>query len=130
MRTRPPARPPDSLLAAAAGAVSRSYHGVSDFGSRVYNKAGEDDVFFLAGGIAFNFRLAAIPFLLLLVSVFGYVLQATVSDPEAAAVAYVIEILPASPRVVEFTQEMVADVVGQRGTFGLAGVLFLVWVST
>ncbi len=130
MNATPPDKPDFSLLSAARGAVRRFGQAVGAFTRRVYAKAGADDIFFLAGGIAFNVLLAAIPFLLLLVSIFGYVLQATVPDPEAAAVGYILEVLPASPRVVEFAREMVGEVVGQRGTFGVAGVLLLVWVST
>src|SRR5215211_3068662 len=37
-----------------------------DYAKRVWDNAGEDSVFFLAGGIAFNLILAALPFVLLL----------------------------------------------------------------
>ena len=133
MNSPPPDRPDPSdrpLLAAAGGAISRFFQNFLGFARRVYHKAGADDIFFLAGGIAFNLLLAAVPFLLLLVAIFGYFLEATVADPAAAAVAYVVDVLPASPAVVEFVHEMVDDVVGQRGTFGIAGVVLLIWVST
>src|SRR5690606_21763907 len=119
-----------ALLAAAKSALQRSYRGLADFAGRVWHKAGDDDIFFLAGGISFNFLLAAIPFLLLLVSAFGYLLQANLEDPESAAVEYVLRILPASPRVVEFTREAVAQLIGQRTGIGIVGILLLVWVST
>src|SRR5688572_3273 len=57
-------RPSGPLLAAAKGAIQRTFRTLSDFSGRVYNKAGADDIFFLAGGIAFNVMLAALPFLL------------------------------------------------------------------
>jgi membrane protein len=129
-RRFPPSVSAGSLLAAARGAVSRTFRSTADFASRVWHKAGDDDIFFLAGGISFNFLLAAIPFLLLLIAAFGYLLQANLADPESAAVEYVLRILPTSPRVVEFTREAVGEVVGQRTGFGLLGVLLLVWVST
>jgi membrane protein len=122
--------PSEPLLTTAWGAVRRTFSLIGDFSARVYQKAGDDDIFFLAGGIAFNFLLAAIPFLLLLISVFGFVLQATVADPEGAAVEYVLTILPGSPRVVEFTRELVGQVVGERTRFGILGLLLLIWVST
>lgn len=118
------------LLHAAAGALRRSSRALLDFAVRVYRKAGEDDIFFLAGGIAFNIMLGAIPFLFLLTAAFGFTLQATVPDPQAAAVEYVLGILPTSPRVIDFTRETIGEVVGQRTTFGVLGVLFLIWVST
>lgn len=117
-------------MAAAWGAITRTLRGLGDFASRVYHKAGEDDIFFLAGGIAFNFLLGAIPFLLLLVAIFGYVLQATVPDPEGAVVEYLEDILPTSQNVVNFARELVSDIVGQRGQFGILGLFLLVWVST
>lgn len=120
----------DTLLSAAKGAARRTLGGFMDFAGRVYAKAGTDDIFFLAGGIAFNFLLAAIPFLLLLISIFGFVLQATVADPQAAVVEYILDILPASPRVIDFTREAVAQIIGERARFGVLGLLLLIWVST
>src|SRR5690554_6175167 len=90
-----------SPMAAAWGAVTRTARGLGDFATRVYQKAGSDDIFFLAGGIAFNFLLGAIPFLLLLVAIFGFVLQATVPNPAEAVVDYMVDILPTSPRIIE-----------------------------
>jgi membrane protein len=119
-----------SPLAAARGAVSRLYRGSADFAARVYHKAGDDDIFFLAGGIAFNVLLAAIPFLLLLTAVFGYVLPALGEDPVAVALEYVLQILPGSPTVIEFTREFVEQVVGQRTRIGLIGLALMIWVST
>ncbi len=125
-----PRPPPDSTVAAAIGAVDRTLRFSADFARRVYHKAGADDVFFLGGGIAFNFLLGAIPFLLLLISLFGYFLEASVPDPGAAAVEYVMTILPASQVVVDFTRGLVSQIVGQRTRFGALGLLLLIWVST
>ena len=35
-----------------------------DYAKRVWDNSGEDNIFFLAGGIAFNLLLAAVPFFL------------------------------------------------------------------
>ena len=45
---------------------------VADYARRVWDNAGEDNVFFLAGGIAFNILLAIVPFTLLLVTGLAY----------------------------------------------------------
>ena len=46
-----------------------------DYAKRVWDNSGEDNVFFLAGGIAFNILLAAVPFVLLLVWGFALTLH-------------------------------------------------------
>lgn len=100
------------------------------FSRRVYQKAGDDDVFFLAGGIAFNVLVAALPFLLLLIAVFGYVLKSAVDDPEQVAVDYVLSILPPSQKIVTLTRGLVREVVAGRTQFGLLGSVLFVWSST
>src|SRR5438876_12436308 len=45
-----------------------------DYAKRVWDNSGEDNVLFLAGGIAFNIMLAAVPFVLLLVAGVTYIL--------------------------------------------------------
>ncbi len=118
------------IAAAARGAVVRMLRGGLDFVSRLYDKAGQDDIFFLAGGIAFNVLVAAVPFLLLLVAIFGYVLRAVVEDPQQMAVEYVISILPASRQVVSFTRAMVEDIIRGSTAAGIVGLVFFVWFST
>ena len=46
-----------------------------DYAKRVWDNAGEDNIFFLTGGISFNILLAAVPFMLLLLSGLGYLLD-------------------------------------------------------
>ncbi|WP_331878822.1 YihY/virulence factor BrkB family protein [Longimicrobium sp.] len=96
----------------------------------MYIKAGEDDIFFLAGGIAFNVLVAAVPFLLMLIAIFGYVLKAAVNDPQQAAVEYVLSILPPSQRIVSITRSLVGEVVAGRTRFGILGLVLFIWSST
>lgn len=114
---------------AALGAIRRVSRDVADFAGRVWQKAGSDDIFFLAGGIAFNFLLAAVPFLLLLIAIFGYFLQANWADPVEAAGRYIDSLFP-SPQLRQDARELVGQVIVQRTRFGILGVLLLVWVST
>lgn len=104
--------------------------GGMDFTRRLWLKAGDDDIFFLAGGIAFNVLIAALPFLLLLIAVFGFVLKRAVDDPEQAAVNYVLSILPPSQRIVTLTRTLVREVVAGRTQFGLLGLVLFIWTST
>ena len=51
-----------------------------DYAKRVWDNAGEDNVLFLAGGIAFNILLAVVPFILLLVWFLTYLLNRSSAD--------------------------------------------------
>jgi membrane protein len=127
---RPQRAPRVNVLKAARAAFSRVVRGWLGFLTRVYQKAGDDDIFFLAGGIAFNVLLAGLPFLLLLVAIFGFALQRFVPDPEQAAVNYVVSILPPSQRIVSLTRTLVQDVVAGRTQFGLLALALFIWSST
>jgi membrane protein len=127
--TAPPSRAA-ILRRAARAALSRVLGGWAEFGRRVYIKAGDDDIFFLAGGIAFNVLVAAVPFLLMLIAIFGYVLKAAVNDPQQAAVEYVLSILPPSQRIVTLTRSLVGEVVAGRTRFGILGLVLFIWSST
>ena len=47
---------------------------IRDYAKRVWDNSSEDNVLFLAGGIAFNILLAAVPFVLLLIAGVTYLL--------------------------------------------------------
>src|SRR6185503_11929050 len=79
---------------AALAALARVVRGGGSFLTHLYTKAGEDNIFFLAGGIAFDVLFGAIPFLLMLIGVFGIVLSKVVDDPRKAVVDYIVNILP------------------------------------
>ena len=119
-----------SVARAAGGALVRILRGAGGFTRRVWDKAGQDDIFFLAGGIAFNVVVGAIPFLLILVAIFGFVLQRAVEDPEQAVVEYVFNVLPPSQTVRIMTERLVRDVVSGRTRFGLLGLALFLWSST
>ena len=55
-----------------------------DYAKRVWDNSGEDNVLFLAGGIAFNIILAAVPFVLLVVWVVTYFFGAFNPDLSSA----------------------------------------------
>ena len=69
---------------------------VADFGRRLWEKFRDDDVLFLAGGVAFNILLAGVPFFLLLASGLGYALGATDKDANNAVAGFVLDFFPAS----------------------------------
>ena len=58
-----------------------------DIVRELWHKGQRDDLFFMAGGIAFSMLLAGVPFFLLLVSGLGYVLNQTPDVSSSAAAA-------------------------------------------
>lgn len=115
---------------AAVAALARVFRGGGDFVAHLYTKAGEDEIFFLAGGIAFDVLFAAIPFLLMLVGFFGIVLSRVVDDPRKAAVDYILTILPPTESVVHRAYQIVDVVLGGRTGFGVFGLILFLWVSS
>lgn len=116
---------------AAAAALARVVRGGGDFLTHLYTKAGEDDVFFLAGGIAFDVLFAAIPFVLMVVGFFGIVLSKVVDDPRKAAVDWIVNnILPPTQSVIGRSYQIVDTVLAGRTSFGVIGLLLFLWVSS
>ena len=118
-----------NVARAAWAALARVLRGGGDFITRLYVKAGEDNIFFLAGGIAFDVLFGAIPFLLMLVGIFGLVLSRVV-DPTKAVVDYLFTILPHSQTLVARTDRIVDTVIAGRTSFGVLGLVLFLWTST
>lgn len=74
--------------------------------------------------------MGAVPFLLLLVAIFSFVLRTTVPNPEQTAVDYVFTILPASNEIARFVGAQIRSLVDKETQVGIVGVILLVWVST
>ncbi|HEX5830622.1 MAG TPA: YihY/virulence factor BrkB family protein [Gemmatimonadaceae bacterium] len=102
-----------------------------DFAKRVWDNSGEDNIFFLAGGIAFNIMLAAIPFFLLLVAGLAYLLgQSTVASLEEVALL-VERLLPPGLNPGELAiHRVLGDVIAARGSLGLYSAIGFIWFST
>src|SRR6476469_3724513 len=66
-----------------------------DYAKRVWDNSGEDNVLFLAGGIAFNILLAAVPFVLLLVWGLANILNRSSAESYDVVVRYIDRLLPA-----------------------------------
>jgi membrane protein len=119
-----------NLARAAAAALARVARGGGEFITHLYVKAAEDNVFFLAGGIAFDVLFGAVPFLLMLVGIFGIVLARVVADPRKAAVDYIVNILPPTETVVQRSYQIVDTVLAGRTSFGVIGLVLFLWIST
>lgn len=102
-----------------------------DYSKRVWDNSGEDNIFFLAGGIAFNILLAVVPFFLLLVTGLGYILK---QSPDAAlpeVTALLDRLLPPRPVGEQSpVHRILIDITKARGSLGLYSAIGFVWFST
>ena len=102
-----------------------------DYAKRVWDNSGEDNILFLAGGIAFNILLAFVPFVLLLVSGLGYLLNQSADASSAEVVQLVERLLPQNPSAGgTVVRELLADVVEASGAVGLYSAVGFIWFST
>ena len=102
-----------------------------DFAKRVWDNSGEDNIFFLAGGIAFNLLLAAVPFVLLLIAGLGYLVGDASGRPVDVVAAILHRLLPPGVTPGEGTIEAALEsIVANRGQVGLYSAIVFVWLST
>jgi membrane protein len=108
-------------------------HRVLTFARRVFHKAEDDAIFFMAGAISFNVLVAFVPLTLFVVGLSGVLLSARVADPGAALVDTLASWLPAIQGDVELTRSVrsgVQGLLGQRRNFTVIGAVLLIWFST
>jgi len=97
----------------------------------VYLNSGEDNIFFLASGVAFNILLAAVPFVLLLVSGMGYFLDLSPAASLSRISVLVDRLLPSeSGRMGQVVTALMNEAIRLRGTVGLVSAVTFVWFST
>ena len=94
-----------------------------DYAKRVWDNSGEDNVLFLAGGIAFNLILAALPFILLLVAgvtlLLPIVYRGTINSQQAVA-DFLDRILPTHAETPDSPyHKLVFDLLRTRNTITL-----------
>jgi len=104
---------------------------VRDYVKRVYDNAGDDNIFFLTGGITFNVLRAAVPFFLLLLSGLGYLLDQDQTKASQAVFAFVDSLLPPSAETGQSPiHSILDDIVKARGSVGLIGLVAFIWFTT
>ena len=110
----------------------RIYWTLRDYAKRVWDNSGEDNIFFLAGGIAFNILLAAVPFFLLLVSGLAYFLRQSPAASSAEVAALIDRLLPPHPEtgILSPVHTILDDVLRARGSIGIYSAIGFVWFST
>jgi membrane protein len=106
----------------------------ADFLRRVFLKADQDQIFFMAGAIAFNVLVAIVPLALAAVGVAGFFLQARTDlagDPAEPLVQYLLGVLP--PVSSEFAQTMsgyLNEFIAQATGLFTIGTLVFAWLAT
>jgi membrane protein len=104
---------------------------IRDYAKRVWDNSGEDNIFFLAGGIAFNIILAAVPFFLLLVSGLATLLNHSAEVSFGEALALVDRLLPPHAETGESPlHKLLYDAMQLSGRIGLYSAIGFVWFST
>ena len=102
-----------------------------DYAQRVWDNSGEDNIFFLAGGIAFNLLLAAVPFFLLLATGLAYLLNQSADVTSAEINAFVDRFLPrqeaGQPSPIG---AILVPIIKSRGAISIYGVVAFIWFST
>jgi membrane protein len=97
----------------------------------VWDNAGEDNVLFLAGGIAFNILLAAVPFVLLLVWGLATLLNASSAEANDVVVRYLDRLLPSHVETPDAgTHKLISDILTTHQSLGLWSAIGFVWFST
>ncbi len=113
------------------GAARRIWARTGRFFKRVYEKGGEDDIFFLAGAIAFNVVVAIVPLILATLAIAGVVLRFYTTDPASRLEQIILDMLPplgAQQRAVvgDWFDGLIA---GASKVIGIGTVVFI-WLAT
>jgi membrane protein len=127
---------PDAPARAAAepprvGAPRKALRGAGDFLRRVYEKAADDNIFFLAGAIAFNVLVAFPPLALAVLGIAGTILRTRHTDPVQPLVDYILNAIPpVSHEFEDFVRQTLTDLVARSAGFLSVGTVLLAWLST
>lgn len=110
---------------------ARVWWTLRDYAKRLWDIAGEDNISFLAGAIAFNLLMAAVPFVLLLLSGLGYALNQSLEQSSESVWLFIENLLPPHAESADAPlHQLVNEIIKARGQVGLVGIIGFVWFST
>jgi len=103
---------------------------VADYLRRIWHHSADDDLLFLASGVAFGILLAALPFALLVMSGLATILNGT-PDRTAMSVHQLLDtLLPSHSDAVEASvHELITGVLQSRGALGIWGAVGYFWFT-
>ncbi len=102
-----------------------------DYARRVWDNSGEDNIFFLAGGLAFNILLAAVPFFLLVVTGLTFLLDSDAASSSALITSMLEALLPPQAEMVRSAVlQILNDVLRARTSLAIYSAIGFVWFST
>lgn len=106
-------------------------HRAREFVRRLLEKCDDDEIFFLAGGIAFNLMLALFPLVILGIGIAGFALS-RFGDPSRYVVALLTDNLPqgAGVELIALVESLTESLMAGRTGYTIAGSIFLLWVAT
>jgi membrane protein len=116
------------------GVLRRTRTAAADFIRRVWMKADQDQIFFMAGAIAFNVLVAIVPLALAAVGVAGFFLQARADitgGPADPLVDYLLNVLPpVSAEFAEAVRGYLNELIAQATGLFTIGTLVFAWLAT
>jgi membrane protein len=102
-----------------------------DYAKRVWDNAGEDNVLFLAGGIAFNILLAVVPFILLLVWFFTYFLNKSSANANEVVIHYMDRLLWSHVESADAPEHMLLNgILSTHTKLPIWSAIGFIWFST
>jgi membrane protein len=108
--------------------------GAGDFLRRVFKKADQDQIFFMAGAIAFNVLVAIVPLALAAVGVAGFFLQSRSeagADPAQPVVDFLLNVLPeVSDEFVAEMRDLLSGFIANASGLFTIGTLAFAWLAT
>jgi membrane protein len=130
----PPVRRPALRAPQHRTRLARTRASAADFLRRVYQKGDQDQIFFMAGAIAFNVLVAIVPLAIAAVGVAGFFLQARADitgDPADPLVNYLLNVLPpVSPEFAETMRGYLNEFIAQATGLFTIGTLVFAWIAT
>jgi membrane protein len=102
-----------------------------DIVRRVWQQSAEDNVPFLAGGLAFNILLALVPFVLLLIGGLSFLLGNQPAEAVDTVTSLVGQLLPNGSHAADaLLRGVIGDVLETRGAVTLYSAIGFAWFST